>query len=156
MLEHLADFGLQIWGSDYWRTRTRKGSPLRRCWTGRPAHAEEFPRICADAKILLNIMDPLTWPGPNMRAFEQAACKGFTLMTRSPAVLALFAEGKDIECFDGVSEAKEKIVRYLREEDERRRIAEAAFQLVAARGQTYVDRARQLVSCFEEDNPSKA
>lgn len=150
-LESLTEFGLQIWGSHYWRTRTRPSSALRACWVGRPARGDEFPEICANTKILLNVMDPLTWPGPNMRTFEQAACRGFTLTTRSPAVLELFSEGKTIACFDSIGEAKEKISHYLVHSENRRQIAENGCQFVIGGGHTYLDRARLLLQWVQMD-----
>lgn len=151
LLEQLADFDLCIWGSKYWRQRTRPNSPLRRRWAGRAIAGREFAEVCATSGVMLNIMDPATWPGPNMRTFEQPACRAFSLVTRSPAVLDLFTEGETIACFDSPDEAREKIVYYLRHADARRRIAEASYRFVTERGHTYTDRARQLLAWVAED-----
>ena len=143
-LEQLADFDLKVWGGDAWQKRTRPGSPLKSRWGGRALMGPEFAQACAHSRIMLNIMDCATWPGPNMRVFEQAACRAFSLMTRSPAVSELFRERETIECFDSVEEARDKICYYLEHEEKRQRIAEAAYDLVIKGGHTYADRARQL------------
>jgi len=150
-LERLVNFDLIIWGSDYWRHRTRPGSPLRSRWGGRPITGVEFAQVCAESKILLNIMDPLTWPGPNMRTFEQPACRAFSLVTRTPAVLDLFHEGETIACFDSAEEACEKISFYLEHEEERLRIMGASYRFVTQGGHTYLDRAQQIIDWFTED-----
>ncbi len=154
LLEQLASFRLRLWGSDYWKRRVRPGSPLRACWAGGPAVGEEFARACAGTRVMLNIMDPATWPGPNMRVFEHAACGAFSLVTRSSAVTDLFAEGEQIECFDSADEAREKVRRYLADDAARRRIAAAAHALVGA-GHTYVDRARTLMEWYSLDSAAR-
>jgi spore maturation protein CgeB len=111
----------------------------------------EFAEACSAGKVMLNIVDAATWPGPNMRTFEQAACGAFTLATRSPAVLDIFREGENIECFDTPAEAREKINYYLAHEGERRRIADAGYELVVRGGHTYRDRVEKLLGWARED-----
>ena len=152
ILEQFADLDLCLWGSDYWKRRTHPGSPLRSRWGGRSITGAEFAQVCAQSRILLNIMDPATWPGPNMRTFEQPACRAFSLVTRTPAILELFTEGETIECFGSVEECREKICYYLEHEAERQRIAEASYRFVVHNGHTYVDRARQLLEWAAENN----
>jgi spore maturation protein CgeB len=151
ILEQLCDFDLCVWGSNYWKTRTRTGSPLRARWGGRSIKAEEFPGVAASSRIMLNVVDAATWPGPNMRTFEQAACGAFSLTTRSPAVLEIFTEGENIECFDSVEEARDKIRFYLSHEDDRLRIANAAREFVVNHGHTYMDRANQIIEWAKAD-----
>jgi spore maturation protein CgeB len=145
-LEQLAEFDLRVWGGDAWSKRTRPNSPLRVRWGGRSLFGPEFAEVCAQSHIMLNVMDSATWPGPNMRVFEQAACRAFSLTTRSPAVTELFQEGETIECFDSVEEAREKIRFYLDHKARRQSIADASYNLVTQGGHTYVDRALQLES----------
>jgi spore maturation protein CgeB len=148
-LDQLVDLDLRIWGGDYWGSRTRKGSPLRQCWGGHPVVGVEFARACAQSKILLNILDPISWPGPNMRAFELPACRAFALVERTAPVLDIFCEGETIECFGSVEEAREKTVRYARDEAARRRVAQAAYAFVVEGGHTYRDRVEQLLAWFD-------
>jgi spore maturation protein CgeB len=151
LLEQLADFDLRVWGNDYWKRRTRPGSSLRACWGGRPLVGAEFAQACARSQVMLNVMDPVTWPGPNMRTFELPACQAFALVERSPAVLDLFCEGETIECFASVEEARDKIRYYLDHEAARQRIAQAGYRFVVEAGHTYVDRARQVLTWAIED-----
>jgi spore maturation protein CgeB len=150
-LEQLVDFDLRVWGSHYWRRNTQRSSKLRSRWGGRPLGGAEFAKACAENRIMLNIIDGLGWPGPNMRTFEQPACRAFSLVTRTPAILELFSEGKTIECFDSVGEARDKIRFYLANEPARRKIVEASYHHVVNGGHTYVDRGKTLIEWTRED-----
>jgi hypothetical protein len=151
LLEKLVDFDLNIWGAEYWKQRVRKNSPLRKKWGGRVLIGSEFAQACSQNAIMLNIMDPVTWPGPNMRMFEQPACRAFSLVSRSPAVLELFTEGSDIECFDSAEEAREKAKFYLANPARREQVANRAYELVVQGGHTYIARAKTIMGWFEED-----
>lgn len=151
LLAQLADYDLAIWGSRYWQTRTQPGSPLRRKWGGCALIGAEFAQACAQSKIMLNIMDAISWPGPNMRTFELPACGAFALAERSEPVLDLFREGETIECFADVAEAREKIDYYLTHDDARERIARAGHAFVTQAGHTYLDRVGTLLSWWAQD-----
>jgi spore maturation protein CgeB len=66
-------------------------------------------------------------------------------------VTEIFTEGDDIECFDSVDEARDKIRFYLKNDSARIRIADKSYQLVVHGGHTYVDRARQILDWVAED-----
>lgn len=151
LLSQLAAYDLAIWGSNYWRTRTQPDSPLKRKWGGRSLIGAEFAQACAQSKIMLNIMDPISWPGPNMRTFELPACGAFALAERSEAVLELFREGETIECFADGTEAHDKIKYYLAHEAARKRISQAAYDFVIRAGHTYHDRVRLVLAWWEND-----
>ena len=153
-LEQLTDFDLGVWGSVYWKRHTQPGARVRSYWGGRQLVGEEFAHACGQSKILLNIIDGVGWPGPNMRAFELLACRAFCLGTRTPAISELFVEGETVECFDSVEEARDKIKYYLNHDSERERIAAAGYELVVRGGHTYVDRARKLTGWLKEDGLS--
>ncbi len=145
LLEGLSDFDLRIWGGDYWKKRTKSNSALRHRWAGRPAMGLEFRQVCAGSKIMLNIMDAATWPGPNMRAFEQPACGAFSLVERTAPASEIFKEGETVECFDSLDEARDKIRFYLGHESARFQIAKAARDFVIQRGHTYRDRVQTIL-----------
>ena len=86
-----------------------------------------------------------------MRSFEQPACGAFSLVTRTDALLEIFTEGENVECFDSVAEAREKIRYYLTHETERQKIAAAGYKLVIEGGHTYLDRARQLIEWMNDE-----
>lgn len=145
LLEHLSDFDLRVWGTDYWKTRTRKGSPLRQRWGGGPLFAGDLARACAEFRIMLNVYDAATRPGPNMRAFELPACRAFTLSERTDAALEMFAEGETAEYFSSSEEARDKARFYLKNDSARQAIARRAYEFVL-RGHTYADRVKAVLS----------
>jgi spore maturation protein CgeB len=154
VLEQLVEFDLRIWGSAYWKNRVRPGSPLKHKWGGRALVGDEFCQACTHSKINLNILDSISWPGPNMRAFELPACNAFALVERTAAVLEIFQEGKTIECFTTTLEARDKIAYYLQHEAERLSIAQAGYEFVTQQGHTYNDRVRQLLMWAQVDGRS--
>lgn len=151
-LEQLADFNLLIWGSSYWNTRTRPRSPLRKRWAGHPAKGIELARAVATSKISLNILGPISWPGPNMRTFELPACEAFVLSERQPGVMEYFKEDFSITCYSSLEDARKKIDYYLHDEVKRKRIARAGYETVIHGGNTYLDRATTIVRWLEQDN----
>jgi spore maturation protein CgeB len=155
VLEQLVDLDLGVWGAKDWHRKTRRGSPLRPRWGGRQLIGQELAQACADAKIMLNLHDVATLPGPNMRTFEQPACHAFSLVSRTPSILDLFTEGENIVCFESTLELREKICYYLNHAAERQRIAAASYEFVVKQGHTYADRAQQIIKWVETDTGTK-
>jgi spore maturation protein CgeB len=146
LLAALEGFDLAIWGPSYWGKYTRRGSWVRSRWHGRPLlTGVEYAKAHLGAKIALNPIDPLNIPSHNMRLFEVAACGVFSLTTRTEEVQALFREEESVVCFGDASELLDKVRYYLSHPDERRRIAEQAYDHVVHGGHTYVDRVQSLL-----------
>jgi spore maturation protein CgeB len=133
----LAIFGGRDWGN-------AKGWVGSR-WRGRMmSSGVEFSSAHAAAKVGINPIDMLNFPGHNMRTFEIPACRAFGVVTRTPEIEELFREGEESVCFATPDELREKVEHYLSRPDERRRIAEASYQRVVHGGHTYRDRVRTL------------
>ena len=149
-LEDLASrFPLKIWGPDYWGTRTRPGSRVRRCWQGRAATGAEAARILARSKVTLNLLREQNLPdGVNMRTFEVPGCGGFSVATWTQGAASIFPEGQAGVYFDGLEECMGRIDYYLSREDERVEIARAAHRIVEHH--TYLDRAREIIQHYGE------
>ena len=151
VLEGFKEFALAVWGGGYWKARSNPHGTVRARWTGHEAVGSAMAGACAQTAVMLNILDPITWPGPNMRSFELPACRAFVLSQRSPAILELFREGEDIECFDSLDEARDKVRHYIARPEERRRIAANAYDRVVLGGHTYDDRVTTLLAWLAED-----
>ena len=149
-LEGLASrFPLKIWGPDYWGTRTRPGSRVRRCWQGQAATGAEAARILARSKVTLNLLREQNLPdGVNMRTFEVPGCGGFSVATRTQGAASIFPEGQAGVYFDGLEECIGRIDYYLSHDDERVEIARAAHRIVEHH--TYLDRAREILQHYDE------
>ncbi|HET7547786.1 MAG TPA: glycosyltransferase [Usitatibacter sp.] len=150
-LERFSDFRLAVWGGKYWSRRTNPGGSVRGNWRGHELIGEEVVRACAETRVMLNILDPITWPGPNMRSFELPACRAFVLSQRTPEILEFFREGEEIECFDSLDEARDKARHYLSNDAARERIAARGYERVVNGGETYADRAQTILGWLAED-----
>lgn len=141
-------FDLEIWGPAYWRTRTKVGSPLRRCWQGSAVEGPKAARVLADAAIALNPLRQQNLPdGVNMRTFEVPGCGGFALASRTAGAQAILPEGTAGAYFGNLDECCEQIERFLTRPLERLELAEQAHALVAD-GHQYIDRAQRVLDVF--------
>jgi spore maturation protein CgeB len=151
VLEPLAQrFALQIWGPEYWGTRTGRRSPVRRCWQGRDARDQEASRLIRRAAITLNILRHQNLPdGTNMRTFEVPGCGGFLLSTRSTGATAIYPEGEAGAYFASIEECVEQVERWLGDPSGRLAIAERAQRITAA-SERYLDRAKRIVKVLDD------
>jgi spore maturation protein CgeB len=145
ILEQIADFEPAIWGN-YWQ-RIRRGSPLRGFWRGKGIWGKDVSKAYTLAKIALNILRHQNSTAHNMRTFEILACRGFQIATRSPEQSRLLKEDKEFVCFSSISELREKISRYLKDEAQREIIREAGYAGVLRH--TYTKRAEFLISVYD-------
>lgn len=77
------------------------------------------------------------------RFFEVTACGGFLLSEYAKNLEDYFEIGKELEVFDGKEELIEKISRYLENDNERERIADAGYKRTV-RDHTYAKRLDDL------------
>ncbi len=139
---------LAVWGNQWERLDNR--SPLRKYVKGRPAYGETQARVFAGSKIALAFIR-----SPDLhtaRSFEIPAFRTFMLAQRSSEHTQFFIEGREIACFTGPDELREKIAYYLTHEAERISIATAGYQRVVQGGNSYVDRMQRVLSVYHELN----
>ena len=145
LFARLEGLDFTIWGGPLW-DRSRKGSWVRSRWNAYPIDTpEKYAKAHIAAKVCLNPIDPLNFPGHNQRLFELPACGAFSLVTRTADTTSIFREGESIACFSSAEELVEKVRHYLSHGEERARIAAEAHRLVVDGGHTYRDRAGQLL-----------
>lgn len=150
-LNYLSDYDFKIWGSA-WQKANKN---LQQKWQGREAVGEEFSKVCNSAKIILNIIreQNIEYYGHNisshnMRTFEVPACGGFLLSIRTDEAKSFFEEDKEAAYFSSPEELKEKIDFYLRNEGQRKKIAEAGYERLKNSDYAYADRARKILDVF--------
>ena len=148
LLEALTLYGLKIWGNSW--HKVRRGSPLREHLAGRPAYCHEMARVIGASKIAIGLLNVENRDLSSGRSYEIPACGGFLLAQRTSEHLELYVEGKEIECFDGISELRAKIDYYLEHDGERLEIAAAGHRKVWEMPWSYVDRMRRVLEVFEE------
>jgi spore maturation protein CgeB len=123
----LIDFDFKIWGSEW-----DVGYPLlkhiqRR---GERIETDDIAKIFNASKININLHSSTHHEGinpdgdfVNPRTFEIAACEGFQLVDYRSELPELFSIGKEIVCFEGISDLRDKINYYLNNPDRRQEIA---------------------------------
>lgn len=78
------------------------------------------------------------------RDFEVPMCGGFLLTKNNPLLRQFYVFGKEIEVYDSVEQANDKIKYYLKHEDKRKKIALAGYRR-AQKDHTYKKRFRNIL-----------
>ncbi|MBI4454611.1 MAG: glycosyltransferase [Acidobacteria bacterium] len=151
-LEAVAAYRLMIWGNG-WRQKVHFGSPVRSRLAGRPIYCHEMAKVMGASKICLGLLNVENRDLSSGRSYEIPACGGFLLAQRTAEHLQLFAEGREIECFDETEELRAKIDHYLRHDSERLKIAAAGHKKVWEMPCSYIDRMRRVLEVFDEMRP---
>lgn len=124
----MPDVDLKIWGSA-WKGRCPAPS-LKKYIQGHILLGESYAKAITATRINLGIMGGV-FRGASQadetttRSFEIPACGGFMLHERTPSILEIYEEGKEIACFGSAQELAEKITHYLAHPAEREAIAAA-------------------------------
>ncbi len=124
-IERLLEAGIEVkvHGS-LWPARLR-GRPAQRLLPIRPVYDAEYAKALAAARICLCFFSRVNRDEVTTRCFEIPAIGSFLLAERTPAMQALFEEGKEAAYFSSPEELVEKVQYYLNHDAERCRIAEA-------------------------------
>ena len=141
-LEGIADFRIGIFGERVERSLSRR-SPLRRATLGPAAYAAALSAMLSRSAVSLNLMRDQNRLSHNMRSFESPGSGAFTLSQRTPELVQLFQEGREILCFSTPDELRAHVAWSLAHPEERARIAQAGFDRV--RDDTYATRAEQIL-----------
>jgi spore maturation protein CgeB len=122
----IPNLDLQIYG-DRW-TDPPRAPELKRHIRGRTLTGSRYAKAIRAARINLAIT---SWTGrievdeTTTRTFEIPACGGFMLHERTPELLELYEEGREVAAFGSVEELVSKIEYYLAHPKERDAIARA-------------------------------
>lgn len=152
--EVAAHVPLRIYGPEYWGTRTKPSSRVRRCWQQSDLRLADAARVIRESAVCLNVLRTQHVidgkpDGLIMRHFEVPGAGGFLLSTRGGGATSLFPEGETGEYFSDVSECIEKARSYITHEKARRELAERAHASVAAKHQ-YVHRAQEILRMLSD------
>jgi len=129
VLRAIPNVKLAVWGNGWDSCQSER---VRGIVRGRALNGASYARALQTAKVSLGIMGQLSgWPAPDQtttRTYEIPACGGFMLHERTPEVLSLYEEGKEMACFSSPAELADKIAYYLEHDDERAEIARAGHR----------------------------
>lgn len=117
LLESVKDLGLVIYGWKGW-----EDTPLKEFYKG-PLSAKYSAKVYYFSKICVNtnIQPPIG--GVNFKTFEIPASKGFQLTDYREDINKVFENGKEVVVFKNKKEFREKVIYYLNNEEERKKIA---------------------------------
>lgn len=119
------------------------------CLGGVTTHAE-MPAVFHYSKINLNITMKSIQSGLSQRIWDILGCQGFLLTNYQSELPEYFEIGKDLECYENLTELKEKISYYLTHEEERYHISQNGYLKVKER-HSYIHRVFQILKTLFPD-----
>lgn len=122
---------------------------LRIQYCGSVDYWSEMPKVFRASKINLNFTIPNIKSGIPLRIWDVLGSGGFLLTNYQAEIPYYFEEGKDLVCFDGVDDLREKVGYYLAHEDERCVIAKSGYEKVK-KLHGYVERIQTMLAQVEE------
>lgn len=142
-----------------WWERLKNYSKLKHCIHNDPIPPSEVVKYYNGAKVVLNIHrtqndrndNPFNYPAntPNNRTFEIASCRAFQLVTWRKDLHKFYELDKEMITFRNLKDLKEKVLYYLKNDDERSCIANEAYQKTLSH-HTYFVRLRYLLHLLEK------
>ncbi len=146
VIKYLLDNGIKVtlFGWDWY-----KYPEFKDVYKG-PLTQEEYAKVINQSKINLSpakagYTEQRTQYNMKGRYFEVALCKSFQLIERFPTLLKFFNE-EEIGMYDSQEDMFEKIKYYLKNEKEREKIAERAYEKTIKN----YNREKQLTNIFTE------
>ena len=90
----------------------------------------EMPKVFYCSKINLNITMKPIQTGLSLRVWDILGCGGFLLSNYQAEIPEYFEIGKDLDCYESITDLKEKCAYYLTHDDIRAEIADRGYQKV--------------------------
>jgi hypothetical protein len=146
LIRRRPDLRVRIWG-EQWNKAVHPS--VGGAVGGHEVIGEDFVRAICGSRINLSIMSEKrvgSSKGDQVasRTFAVPACGAFVIHERTDEVRALFREGEEIACFDGLDEMVDQIDRYLADDERRAAIAEAGRRVVMER-HSWDQRIREII-----------
>jgi spore maturation protein CgeB len=127
-VENLGARGIHVWGDAAWQATEEHGAVYR----GVAGHRFELNKIYGSATINIDIGRIYQNDMVTMRVFDVMACGGFVLTERNDALLELFTEGVELDCYTSLQELLDKVEHYSARPDEAAAIAARGYEAVLA------------------------
>jgi spore maturation protein CgeB len=147
----LPELDLRIWGCQWERRSARN---LDASVTGRGATGDDYVKAICGAKICLGLLSEIR-PGASSgdlitaRTFQIPACGTLMLHERNAEVAIYFEEDIEVGFFSGVEELAAKIARYLQNDAERVRVADAGLRRSRRNGYSIEERLGAVLEWLE-------
>jgi hypothetical protein len=124
----LGALGIHVWGDAAWQAAEEHGALYR----GVAGHRFELNKIYGSATINIDIGRLYQNDMVTMRVFDVMACGGFVLTERNDALLELFTEGVELDCYTSLQELLDKAEHYSENPGEAAAIAARGHEAVLA------------------------
>jgi len=146
IIEELTDYPISIYGHK-WLRKNILNSKIRKMVKSDSIWGKELVQLYNKTKIAINISqwNTLNLSGLNLRVFDIPACGTFLITEYSDSIREYFKPGEEIETFQTTPELKDKLSYYLKNDNERERIASNGYKKVLSLG-TYKDKMADLLN----------
>jgi len=91
---------------------------------------DKMPSVFHNSKINLNITMRSIYTGIPLRVLDVLGCRGFLLTNYQEEIAEHFEDGKDLAMYSSMDELLDKADYYLKNDDERKRIANNGYEKV--------------------------
>jgi len=116
----------------------------------KPVYNQDYAKAICGAKINLCFLRKINRDEVTSRSVEIPACGGFMLAERTNRHLEFFEKGKEAEFFGSDEELLEKTKKYLANETERKKIAEAGREKCLKSGYSTREQLAQMIAKIEK------
>jgi len=137
-------YNIKIFGKEEWRDIVDAENVM-----GQVAYRENLSKVYNASKINLNISRIQLRSALNQRVYDIPACRGFLITDFKKELEDSFDIGREIICYRHVDELFQLIDYYLKNPQERQKIADAGFKRVINE-HTYHHRMKRLLEIYRE------
>ena len=152
-----AGWKLKVFGHDYgWHPVLRESPILRRYMPVQTIWGGDYNKALCGARIALCFLSKQNRDTYTRRCFEIPASGTLMLAERTDDLMAMFREGEEADFFASPEELTAKVAYYIRNPQQRDRVAAAGRARVVADGHDVVSRMRQVLKWTDEMNRERA
>lgn len=134
-----------VHGGGGWRNLNKPGLDIL-------PHADyhaQTPLVYNAARINLNITSTQLVTAVNQRVFDVPACRAFLLTDHRGDLPQLFTPDEEVVIYNDLADLRKKVRYYLEHDDERRAIAQRAYERVL-KEHTYEHRAQEVIRLLQD------
>ncbi|NDV27319.1 glycosyltransferase [Desulfovibrio sp. JC010] len=142
-VSELLDFSPVIVGDSYWK-QVLTGKNKKFSWWSRLDYEQELPAFYRDSAVNFNSPSLQSSAAMNQRVFDVPACGSFLLTRYCPELEELFEPEKEVACYQGLGEIKERVSEWLENSEGRKETARAGLKRVLAE-HTYEHRLAAII-----------
>lgn len=138
---------LHVWGNRWERFEGQVAHGDR--ITPHAVYHFEQADIVSHSRLALGLLREEAEDLHTQRTFEIPACRGVQVAPRNDEILSFFKEDREIICFEGVEEFKEKVNHYLAHPEAAHKISVGGYRRCMEDGHTYDDRVKTILEKLE-------